>query len=329
MAVKQLPRVAIVLALAIPAVSCSVDAQSLAATGMFQRVLTVTGPVDLEVQTGSGSIQIRRGGNGQVQVVGHVRAQRGFWNGPSAEERIRRVETAPPIVQNGNALRLGDRTESDVFRNVSISYEVTVPGDTTVRSRSGSGSLAVDSIDGSVDARTGSGSINVGSVGGAVDASSGSGSIDVRASGGLNASTGSGRIRARQVAGNAKANSGSGSIDVEYANVGDGEFGTGSGTISVTGARAGLRAHAGSGSILITGSPASNWAIDTGSGSITVRLPIDAAFDLDARSNSGGVTTNHPIEVVGTVLKRRVQGRVRGGGPLLRVEAGSGSIRLD
>src|SRR5262245_52823261 len=128
MMVRQLARVSVVVALAISGNACAVNAQSVAvATGMFDRTLTVAGPVDLDVRTGSGSIQIRRGGTGQVRVVGHLRAQRGFWNDLSAEERIRRIEMAPPISQNGSAVSIGDQTNSDEFRNVSISYELTVP----------------------------------------------------------------------------------------------------------------------------------------------------------------------------------------------------------
>jgi DUF4097 and DUF4098 domain-containing protein YvlB len=330
MIVRQIVGGSLVLALAVSSQACAVNAQSIAVTGTFERTLTVTGPVDLEIQTGSGDIQIRRGGSGQVQVVGRLRAQRDFWSNQSAEERIRRIEMAPPIVQSGNMLRIGDQTSRDEYRNVSIGYEVTVPDDTRVRSRTGSGNLDVDSLRGPVSGRTGSGSIRIGQVGGAVDAISGSGRIEVLGTaGGLTASTGSGGIRARQVAGTTKATSGSGRIDVEFAGTGDGEFSTGSGSITVAGARGALDAHAGSGTITVEGNPASKWTLDTGSGGITVRLPQNAAFELDARSSSGAVSTNHPVEVLGTVSRRRLQGRVRGGGPMLHVAAGSGSIRLE
>ena len=72
---QQLVRVSIVIALAVSSHACIVQAQSLAVTGMFERTLTVNGPVDLEVQAGSGGIQIRRGGSGEVRVVGRLRAQ--------------------------------------------------------------------------------------------------------------------------------------------------------------------------------------------------------------------------------------------------------------
>ena len=310
--------------------SCSVDAESFAASGRFERALDVNGPVTLDVQTGSGSIEIRRGATTQVRIVGHIRAHRGFWNRSSADERVRAIEADPPVQQAGNNVEIGQFERREMGRNVSISYELLVPDDTSVRSRTGSGSHAIDALRGPVEAQTGSGRIRIGQIARAVSASTGSGSIEVLGAGeGLEAMTGSGSVTARQVSGRARTRSGSGRINVEFAGAGDGEFETGSGSITVTGARGRLRAHAGSGTIAVEGAPTGDWSIDTGSGEITVRLPPTAAFALDAQTGSGFITTSHPIESVGSISKRRIQGRVRGGGPRLELSASSGSIRLD
>ena len=68
--------------------------------------------------------------------------------------------------------------------------------------------------------------------------------------------------------------------------------------------------------------------MSTGSGSIRVSLPSDAAFDLKAKSNSGGIEIDHPLTVEGKISKRQVSGQVRGGGPLLEVDTGSGGITI-
>ena len=62
---------------------------------------------------------------------------------------------------------------------------------------------------------------------------------------------------------------------------------------------------------------------------LAVRLPGDAAFALDAESRSGGITVDHPLTVQGKISKRHIRGEVRGGGPLLRIDTGSGSIRVE
>ena len=283
------------LAIAVAAgVGCSVDLEAGvgSATGRFERHLTTDGPVDLHVTTGSGSIEIRRGNGRDVVVVGTVRAHRGFWTSSSAEERVRRIEANPPVAQNGSSIRIGDFEDSSLQRNVSISYEILVPTETTVRSRTGSGSQRIDSLNGRVDAETGSGSIRVGRIRGAVAASTGSGSIEVLGAGGLTARTGSGSIEAAGILG-------------------------------------GVRAQTGSGGVTIEGMPTDDWTVRTGSGSIGLRLPPDAGFELDARTGSGAISTNHPIELRGSISRRHLQGRVRGGGPRVEASAGSGSIRLD
>ena len=306
------------------------DAQVATAAGRFDRTLEVTAPVDLDVQTGSGSISIRRGTDTQVAVAGEIRAHRGFWNNRGAEERVRALEANPPVVQNGNSIRLGEITDPELRRNVSISYQITVPMNTRVRSRSGSGSITIDSIQGPVEARTGSGDVRLGKIAGAANAETGSGSIEVLgASQGLSARTGSGSVEARDLSGVVQAHTGSGRIRVAYSGAGDGDFSTGSGGITVAGARGRVRAHAGSGSVEIEGNPSGDWAIDSGSGGITLRLPPGASFDVNARSSSGGIHTNHPIESTGKLSRNSLQGRVRGGGPRLELHTGSGSIRLE
>ena len=284
-----------IFALAALSAGCSIDLEAdvVSATGRFDRQLSVSGPVDLDVRTGSGSITVRRGGNGEVRVVGEIRAHRGFWNSSSADERVRRIEANPPVRQNGSFIRIGEFDDRDLPRNVSISYEITVPEETSIRSRTGSGSQRIDSINGRVESETGSGSIRIGEIGGPVLASTGSGSIEVKgADGGLTAKTGSGGIDAAGVIG-------------------------------------GVRANTGSGSVNIAGNPTSEWTVRTGSGSIALRLPPNAGFDLDVRTGSGSINTNHPIELRGSLSKRHLQGRVRGGGPRIDASAGSGSIRLE
>jgi DUF4097 and DUF4098 domain-containing protein YvlB len=323
----------VVMAAVGSACAIDLDAQVATAVGGFERTLQISsgpGAVDLDVQTGSGSITVRRGADTEVRVVAQIRAHRGFWNSRSAEERVRALEANPPIVQSGNAIRLGEIEDRELRRNVSISYDLTVPGNTRVRSRSGSGSVDIASVQGPVEARTGSGRITIGRIEGQVTAETGSGAIEVLgAGGGLSARTGSGSVEGRDLSGMVEAHTGSGRIRVAYAGAGDGDFSTGSGGISVVGLRGRMRAHAGSGSIAIEGQPSGNWHVDSGSGGISLRLPADAAFDLVARSSSGGIHTNHPIQAQGALSRNSLQGRVRGGGPRLDLSTGSGTIRLE
>lgn len=226
------------LAVCIVAVSgCDVmhiAAQSVQARGMFERSLTVDGPVDLSVRTGSGSIQVRTGGSDRVQIIGRISAG-SRRDGVDPAERVRRVEAAPPISQTGNVIRLGDTNDDPMYRNVAISYELVVPASTRINSQTGSGSQTIGSVDGNVRAQTGSGSIHI-----------------ERTGGDLYAQTGSGNIQVDSVGGEVRAQTGSGSVEVRQISRADVSVQTGSGSVALTlppDAAYTLNAQTGSGSI--------------------------------------------------------------------------------
>lgn len=320
---------ALVVALALAAAAPALAGQR-HAEGSFERTLRVTGAVELEVQTGSGKIEVLPGEASTVRVSARIRARTGFGSSPSAAEaRVRRLEQNPPIVQNGNAIRIGEIEDGDLRRNVRMDYTITVPPQTRLRSRTGSGSISISGIGGPVEASTGSGGIRLRDIGSAVRASTGSGSIELEAIGGdLKASTGSGGIRAAGVAGAVEASTGSGSVHIRQTTPGNVDVRTGSGSVELAGVRGAARVRTGSGSITAEGTPTGDWSLHTSSGSVTVRLPGQLAFDLRARSSSGSIETAHPVTGEGQLSRRQLTGRVRGGGPRIDLSTASGSIRV-
>src|SRR5262245_62172113 len=81
--------------------------------GDFNRTLTVSGPVNLDVETGSGSITVRNGASGQVQVHGHIKVNDWF-GGSDAEDRLKRLIANPPIQQSGSILKIGHIDDPDL-----------------------------------------------------------------------------------------------------------------------------------------------------------------------------------------------------------------------
>jgi len=98
--------------------------------------------------------------------------------------------------------------------------------------------------------------------------------------------------------------------------------------MDLRGIRGSLEAKAGSGEITADGSPTGAWMVRTGSGDVRLRIPSDAAFDVDAQSSSGSVTIDHPVTVQGAISKKHIQGKVKGGGVPIEAETGSGSIEI-
>jgi DUF4097 and DUF4098 domain-containing protein YvlB len=196
-----------------------------------------------------------------------------------------------------------------------VDYEITVPAETALRTRSGSGDQTIEGIRGNADLQTGSGDMRLASLTGAI-----------------HLQTGSGNVRAHDISGSVRGGAGSGDIEVDERSTGDIDLHTGSGNVTVRGIQGAFRADAGSGDITAEGKQSGAWEIRTGSGNVHVRLPGNSAFDADISTSSGTIDVDSPIEmtVQGRVQESRktIHGKVRGGGPLLSVRTGSGDIRI-
>lgn len=308
---------------------CVTYMEAVTAEGSFERALQVSGAVNLDIRSGSGNIRVVPGSVGQVQIRGAIRVRRGTQ--ADAEALVRELEQSPPIEQTGNDLRIGHfGTESDRYRNVSISYDVTVPAETRAQARTGSGDVAVQNLKGPVEARSGSGNVEISNIGDTVNAHTGSGNIRLASvQGAAVAQTGSGDIRAEGVAGAFTGKAGSGNVVVTQTAPGGATLQTGSGNITASGLEGPLQAQTGSGSIKAEGQPSANWNLRAGSGDVSLSVPATAAFDFDAHTGSGSISIDHPMTVQGKIERRRVQGKVRGGGALVSVQTGSGAVRVN
>jgi DUF4097 and DUF4098 domain-containing protein YvlB len=298
-----------------------------AAEGSFQRTLQVNGPVHMELTTGSGNVQVRTGNSSEVQVTGRIRAT--DWFEGNVEERIKRIESNPPIQQSGNTIRVGHLDDPQLRHNISISYDVTVPAETELRVESGSGNQRVEGIRGPLQVSAGSGGLNISAIGDRVHAETGSGDIEIdRVQGNVRAKTGSGSIRADEIAGAFEADTGSGHITLQQTAPGSVRVDTGSGGVELHGVHGSLDAKAGSGTIEAEGSPTGAWNLHTGSGTVQLKIPSDASFDLAAHTSSGSISVDQPHTVQGSIGRKEIRGKVGGGGVPVEVETGSGDIQI-
>ena len=278
--------------------------------GGFEKTLTVNGPVDLEVLTRSGDVTVRAGSSGSIFIRGKIYVG-DHWLMGSRDADVHEIEQHPPIRQEGNSIHI----DYVNMRNISVDYEISVPAETVVRTRSGSGDQIIEGTHGNVDTQTGSGDVKLANL-----------------TGEIHLQTGSGNIRARQVSGTVRGGTGSGDVEIEEAAAGDIDLHTGSGNITARGVQGGFRGETGSGDVTAEGTQSGSWEIHTGSGNVHVRLPSNAAFDADISTSSGTVDVGEPIEmtVQGRVgdSHKQIRGKVHGGGPLLRVRTGSGDIHI-
>src|SRR5246127_4898028 len=95
------------LLLTITLVVLFISAAAFASTpqGTFDRTLSVSGPVDLEVLTHSGDVKVHAGSSGSVQIHGKIYVG-DHWFGGRREEDVHAIEQNPPIRQGGNRIHL-------------------------------------------------------------------------------------------------------------------------------------------------------------------------------------------------------------------------------
>ncbi len=211
------------------------------------------------------------------------------WGG--SEDRVREIAAHPPIEQTGNIVRIGGSHQN--LHNISIDYEIQAPDNSFLEAGSGSGDITVDGV-------------------------------------GENAkiSTGSGNIHAAGLHGGFKLNTGSGNIYADQSGPGDANAQTGSGNIELRNLHGGVHAGTGSGNLKVAGTPSTDWKLWTGSGNIDYTAG-GAAFTLEASTGSGSIHTEMEMLTQGTSNRHHVNGKINGGGPTVRIETGSGDIRIN
>jgi hypothetical protein len=280
-------------ALATAATLALAAATAFAADGNFVRTLNVSGSPNVSVSTGSGYIHLNPGSGNQVNIVAHLRSSHGWMSGGNdVDSRIQQIVNNPPIVQNGNEITIGERHNNDLYRNISIDYDITLPKASAINAATGSGDVQIQDVGANIKAQSGSGS-----------------------------------VRAHGIQGPATLGTGSGDIELQQTGPGDVKAETGSGSIRLNGLSGALKASTGSGDIEAAGQPTTDWKLSTGSGS--VRLVVgNAHFNLDADTGSGTINVSQPITMQGSLNKHHVSGVVNGGGPTIRIGTGSGDIQI-
>lgn len=211
--------------------------------------------------------------------------------GSGGDAKVQEIANNPPIDQTGNIIRIGQRHEN--YHNISIDYDIEAPANSFLEANSGSGDIKDDGVGENAKLGTGSGSIYATGL-----------------QNGFTANTGSGDIHAEQAGGQ-----------------GDVKVQTGSGSVELKNVKGGLRAGTGSGDIKVWGSPTSDWKLETGSGSIEF-TPGNIGFNLDASTGSGSVHSDPEMTVQGSFDRHHTMGKVHGGGPTVRMQTGSGDIRI-
>ncbi len=225
-----------------------------------------------------------------------------------------------------------------------------------VNAETGGGSIEVGTVNGELGLHTGGGSIQVKQANGKLIAETGGGSIEIQSCAqGAMIETGGSSIIVRHCNGKVKASTGGGSIDLSDVG-GSAEIETGGGSIRLTSAKGHVHAETGGGGIELYGVPSAS--AETGAGGITVKLVNTGSerHDSDLETAAGDITVYIASDVAINVRASvdmgnghqitsdfqdihvsseggpygpktlMAEGRLNGGGPLLKVHTSTGDI---
>jgi DUF4097 and DUF4098 domain-containing protein YvlB len=217
-------------------------------------------------------------------------------------------------------------------------------------------SIEIGSVAGDLKAETGGGNISVRSVKGTLHAETGGGNISIM-SGDQSAvvEAGGGNVEIRHCAGHVKATTGGGSITLGDIG-GPAEISTSGGSIRLASAKGRVSADTGAGSIELFGVPSAkvetaaggitlklvntgggehnDSSVETSAGDITVYIAADVAISVRASVDMGSghhIRSDFPDIHVSSegdqwVKTLTAEGKLNGGGPVLKVRTTTGDI---
>jgi DUF4097 and DUF4098 domain-containing protein YvlB len=229
---------------------------------------------------------------------------------------------------HGHRVRItGDGSGLEAAANLVVS----VPAGKTVALNLGVGSVNISNVNGNLSVDAAGADVTTENTKGSLSLDTGSGTAKItNADGDLTIDSGSGEVTISKVKGSfLKLDSGSGDIRADAITVDKADLDSGSGevTISGLGARS-ISLDSGSGDVDIglTGD-VDRLVIDSGSGSVTLRIPSTLGAELDIDAGSGGVKAEMEIQVTHYESDRLV-GKIGDGKGSIRIESGSGEVRL-
>ncbi len=256
----------------------------------WSKKYALSGKPELRVTTNDGSIDILSGI--QKEIDAHVTTT--GWKIPN-DIRINESQEGDRVLLDVRVPRYHWNWFGSEHRSLRI--QLRVPPEANLDIQSGDGSVASQSVSGNIRIDTGDGHIDVHGLKGDIRLHSGDGHIEGSDfDGALNADTGDGHISVR------------GRFDTLYLKSGDGS----------------IEAEAAQGSKIANG-----WTLHTGDGRINLRLPQNFSADLDARTGDGRISLDFPVTVSGSLSNSAIHGKMNGGGGLLTLTSGDGSIRVE
>lgn len=263
----------------------------------IDRSFTVDGTPEIYVRNVDGRIEVTAHTGSEVQI----RAIKEVTRASSDSEAKRAADKVKVrIEQVGNRIEVEAEHPKRLFSfgepNVVVHFEIRTPRRTNLDAKSVDGQLKVTSLEGDLRLKT----------------------VD----GDLHADGCSGSIVAEAVDGNLLLRELEGNVDARTVD----------GDLELDGKLAVVQAKSTDGDIVIRvqadSAMTEEWSIRTTDGSIRLQIPDGFGADLDVKASDGDIETDHPVTLEGKLARHQLQGKLYGGGHLLRIRTTDGSVEL-
>ncbi len=270
------------------------------------------------------------GGRNTLRVIypsDHIAYRDSRWDGQT-QLRVREDGTFDGDDHGGRRVTIESRGNG---LDASAALRVRVPAGRTLELHLAVGDLRATNVNGRITLETASADVTVKGSRGSLRVDVGSGDVDVSDNqGDLSLDTGSGNVTVAGSSGDRLSiDTGSGDVTGTDVRASDLKVDTGSGNVKLTGGISGTVAlDTGSGEVSITlARELRDVTVESGSGDVTLRMPDGVGADLDVETSSGEIESDFPVSVT-RHEHDHLRGTIGGGGARIRVDAGSGDVRL-
>jgi hypothetical protein len=270
----------------------------------FSKALSVEPAGKLTMNVDQGDIRVA----GTDQNTVEVQVDREITRADASEAARILKEERLVVKQTGNEISITAHDPPSLHRHsfsgwwgwvsqphLEVHYEITVPRKFDVQLETSGGGIKVASLQGNVNVKTEGGGLDFNDIEGRVNGHNEGGGIRaVSCKNELLIQTEGGGITIERFAGSyVRATTEGGSISADFA-----------------------------------AAPKADCELRTEGGSVTARLPHTAAITLDAHTEGGSVRTDLPVQAEGQFHGSTLKGTINGGGPLLKLATGGGSIAV-
>jgi len=279
-----------------------------------------------------GSIEVRTNATSEVVVDVWRKVER---SSKSADEKFLK-DNPVNFSQGGDTVTINSKSKSRsnwswTGRNSNeAKYTITVPAVFNAKLETAGGGIEVDDLTGDVKSHTSGGGLHFARLRGSLNGDTSGGGIHLMGcEGKLKINTSGGGIEVSGGSGSLDGDTSGGSVSVKKFS-GPMHVETSGGGITISGATGRIEGSTSGGAINadLATPVLDKVKLETSGGGITLRVPEDAAFDLDAETSAGNVSSELAVAGAGKKERDHLKGPVNGGGKTVWLRSSAGSIHV-